>query len=106
MINAVGLANPGRRGRARRAPAVARARRCRSARKLVNVVGFAVEEFAAVIEQLELRSHEASGALDGFELNVSCPNVKAGGMEFGADPRSARRGRAPARAPRRSGRCS
>jgi dihydroorotate dehydrogenase (NAD+) catalytic subunit len=24
--------------------------------------------------------------VDGFELNVSCPNVKAGGMEFGADP--------------------
>ena len=24
--------------------------------------------------------------IDGFELNVSCPNVRAGGMEFGADP--------------------
>ena len=36
---------------------------------------------------------------DGFELNVSCPNTKAGGMEFGADPRAlARGGAARARA--------
>ncbi|NUP54930.1 MAG: dihydroorotate dehydrogenase, partial [Gemmatimonadaceae bacterium] len=28
----------------------------------------------------------AVGALDGYELNVSCPNVKKGGAEFGADP--------------------
>jgi dihydroorotate dehydrogenase (NAD+) catalytic subunit len=40
-----------------------------------------------VIEQLELSlADEARGALDGYEINVSCPNVKAGGMEFGADP--------------------
>jgi dihydroorotate dehydrogenase (NAD+) catalytic subunit len=51
------------------------------------VVGFGVGEFAAVIEQLELSlDDEARGALDGYEINVSCPNVKAGGMEFGADP--------------------
>jgi dihydroorotate dehydrogenase (NAD+) catalytic subunit len=86
MINAVGLANPGVAAvRADHLPWLARS--IPSVRKLANIVGFAVEEFAAVIEQLELSlAAEAAGALDGFELNVSCPNVKAGGMEFGADP--------------------
>ena len=86
MINAVGLANPGVQAvRTEHLPWLARS--LPSVRKLANIVGFAVEEFADVIEQLELSlAAEAGGALDGFELNVSCPNVKAGGMEFGADP--------------------
>ena len=86
MINAVGLANPGVAAvRAEHLPWLAR--ELPAVRKLANIVGFAVEEFAEVIEQLELSlAAESSGALDGFELNVSCPNVKAGGMEFGADP--------------------
>jgi dihydroorotate dehydrogenase (NAD+) catalytic subunit len=86
MINAVGLANPGVAAvRAEHLPWLAR--ELPSVRKLANIVGFAVEEFAEVIEQLELSLEaESAGALDGFELNGSCPNVKAGGMEFGADP--------------------
>jgi dihydroorotate dehydrogenase (NAD+) catalytic subunit len=86
MINAVGLANPGVAAvRAEHLPWLARS--LPAVRKLANIVGFAVEEFAAVIEQLELSlAADAAGALDGFEVNVSCPNVKAGGMEFGADP--------------------
>ena len=86
MINAVGLANPGVAAvRSEHLPWLARS--LPGVRKLANIVGFSVPEFAAVIEQLEtsLRS-ESSGALDGYEINVSCPNVKAGGMEFGADP--------------------
>lgn len=88
MINAVGLANPG-------VDAVVRdhlpwlAQSLPHARKLANVVGFAVEEFADVIARLDDAVGGAqAGALDGYELNVSCPNVKAGGMEFGADPAS------------------
>jgi dihydroorotate dehydrogenase (NAD+) catalytic subunit len=86
MINAIGLANPGVAAvRAEHLPWLAR--ELPTVRKLANIVGFAVEEFAAVIEQLEVSlGAESSGALDGFEINVSCPNVKAGGMEFGADP--------------------
>jgi dihydroorotate dehydrogenase (NAD+) catalytic subunit len=86
MINAVGLANPGVAAvRAEHLPWLARA--LPSVRKMANIVGFSVGEFAAVIEQLELSlAAESRGALDGFELNVSCPNVKAGGMEFGSDP--------------------
>ena len=80
MINAIGLANPGM--------AVVRdselpwlASHLDRAKVLVNVVGDAPEDFATVVAHL----NDAKG-LDGFELNVSCPNVKAGGMEFGADP--------------------
>ena len=80
MINAVGLANPGLDAVVREdLPALAA--RVRRARVLVNVVGFAVDEFARVIEGLE-----GAPAVDAYELNVSCPNVKQGGTEFGADP--------------------
>jgi len=84
MMNAVGLANPG--------VAVVReqhlpwlGQRLRRARVIVNVVGFQTDEFARVIEQLG-----PDAPVHAFELNVSCPNVKAGGTEFGADPRSLR----------------
>jgi dihydroorotate dehydrogenase (NAD+) catalytic subunit len=103
MINAVGLANPGVAAvRADHLPWLART--LPEVRKLANIVGFGVEEFAGVIEQLEVSlSAESPGALDGYELNVSCPNVKAGGMEFGADPASltevVRRARAATRRP-------
>ena len=103
MINAVGLANPGVAAvRAEHLPWLSRS--LPEVRKLANIVGFAVEEFAGVIEQLEVSlSAESSGALDGYELNVSCPNVKAGGMEFGADAESltqvVRRARAATRRP-------
>jgi dihydroorotate dehydrogenase (NAD+) catalytic subunit len=50
---------------------------------LVNVVGNATDDFARVVGGLE-----GADAPDAFELNVSCPNVKAGGLEFGADPRT------------------
>ncbi len=81
MINAVGLANPGLQSvRDEAMPWLAA--NLRRARVLVNVVGNQLEEFAEVVSTLDDR-----GA-DGFELNVSCPNVKAGGMEFGADPRT------------------
>lgn len=79
MINAVGLANPGMDAvRAEHLPWLAT--HIRRAKVLVNVVGNRTEEFATVISTLD-----DSPALSGYELNVSCPNVKAGGMEFGAD---------------------
>jgi dihydroorotate dehydrogenase (NAD+) catalytic subunit len=86
MINAVGLANPGVAAvRSEHLPWLARS--LPGVRKLANIVGFTVPEFAGVIEELEASlSGETPGALDGYEINVSCPNVKAGGMEFGADP--------------------
>jgi len=48
----------------------------------VNVAGETIDEYVAVAEALE-----AVGVVRGVELNISCPNVKAGGMQFGTDPR-------------------
>ncbi|MGZ3332805.1 MAG: dihydroorotate dehydrogenase [Gemmatimonadaceae bacterium] len=82
MINAVGLANPGvEEVKAEHLPWLAS--NVLRARVLVNVVGNQVEEFASVVSLLD-----DSPGFSAYELNVSCPNVKAGGLEFGADPKS------------------
>ena len=44
---------------------------------IVNVVGKVGEDFVRVVERLE-----AEGSISGYELNLSCPNVKEGGLEF------------------------
>jgi dihydroorotate dehydrogenase (NAD+) catalytic subunit len=79
MINAVGLANPGLEA-VRREHVPWLAQHVTHARVLVNVVGHTLEDFSTVVGALS----EAPG-VSGFELNVSCPNVKKGGMEFGSD---------------------
>jgi dihydroorotate dehydrogenase (NAD+) catalytic subunit len=85
MLNSVGLANPGlERVRAELLPWLAA--HVRRAQVLVNVVGFTVEEYAEVVGGLS----DAPG-IAGFELNLSCPNTNAGGIEFGADPDCVRR---------------
>lgn len=89
MINAVGLANPGLHEVARlHVPWLAQHHR--GTRKLFNVVGFTTDEFPAVIRGLEEAAARHPSGVDGYELNVSCPNVKRGGTEFGADPSSLR----------------
>lgn len=91
MLNAVGLANPGL-AEVRREHIPWLAAHHPGVRKLVNVVGNSVDDFARVVSGLEdeLSNVEMQRAIDGYELNVSCPNVKAGGMEFGADPQALR----------------
>jgi dihydroorotate dehydrogenase (NAD+) catalytic subunit len=82
MINAVGLANPGvEEVKAQHLPWLSD--NLSRARVLVNVVGNRVEDFASVVSMLD-----DSAVVSGYELNVSCPNVRAGGMEFGADAQS------------------
>lgn len=82
MINAVGLANPGMEAvKHEDLPWIAT--HVRAPRVLVNVVGKVAEDFGTVVEHLD----DAPG-FHGYELNVSCPNVKQGGMEFGADPQA------------------
>jgi len=84
MINAVGLANPGAHAvRDDALPWIAA--HVRAPRVLVNVVGRALEDFAEVIATLD-----GSAGVHGFELNVSCPNTRKGGLEFGADPEALR----------------
>jgi dihydroorotate dehydrogenase (NAD+) catalytic subunit len=90
MINAVGLANPGLEA-VRRENLPWLAAHAPQTRKIVNVVGFAVDEYPAVVAGVEESLNAANAtAVDAFEINVSCPNTKAGGMEFGADPASLR----------------
>ena len=81
MINAVGLQNVGvRRFISEKLPAL------RSYRTLViaNVFGRTVEEYAEVVRQLE-----GAQGLAAYELNISCPNVACGGIQFGSHPRMA-----------------
>jgi len=80
MLNSVGLANPGL-AHVRSVELPWLFGRLRAARVLVNVVGFTLEEYASVIEGLD----DLEG-ITAYELNLSCPNTAAGGLEFGADP--------------------
>ena len=85
MVNAVGLANPGLEAvRNEHLPWLAT--HLEGLRKIANVVGFTVDEYPAVVAGLEEGLTRAAGALDAYEINVSCPNTRAGGEEFGADP--------------------
>lgn len=50
---------------------------------IVNIAGEDIEEFVKIAEQLE-----GVVGIAGIEVNVSCPNVRAGGAVFGADPQA------------------
>jgi dihydroorotate dehydrogenase (NAD+) catalytic subunit len=79
MLNSVGLANPGlERVASDHLPWLVGY--LRRAHILVNVVGFTIEEYGEVVRRLD-----GVTGLAGFELNLSCPNTSAGGIEFGAD---------------------
>jgi dihydroorotate dehydrogenase (NAD+) catalytic subunit len=81
MLNAIGLQNVGVEDFiARKLPPLARYPACKV---IVNVFGYTVNEYIRVIERL----NHAEG-IAAYELNVSCPNVHAGGMVFGTDPGS------------------
>ncbi len=49
---------------------------------LVNVFGETIDEYLAVVEGLK------EAPIQGLELNISCPNVKKGGLQFGQDPKA------------------
>jgi dihydroorotate dehydrogenase (NAD+) catalytic subunit len=78
MLNAVGLQNVGVRAFvAEKLPVL----RKFDTAVIANVFGYALEDYVEVIRVLE----DAEG-LAGYELNISCPNVKRGGIQFGSDP--------------------
>src|SRR3989449_11455188 len=80
MLNAVGLANPGVEHVATdELPWLSQ--RLHRARIIVNVAGATVGDYVHVIERLTPLQ-----AITAFEINASCPNTKAGGLEFGAEP--------------------
>lgn len=78
MMNSVGLQNIGVRAFVSdKLPAL----RAIPTPVFANVFGYAVEDYVEVVKVLE----DAEG-LAGYELNVSCPNTKHGGMVFACDP--------------------
>jgi len=77
MLNAVGLQNIG--VRAFIGDKLPLLRKYDTA-VMANVFGYCLEDYVEVIRILE----DAEG-LAGYELNISCPNVKKGGMQFGSD---------------------
>ena len=80
MLNAVGLQNIGVRAFvAEKLPVL----RKYDTAIIANVFGYSVEDYVEVIRVLE----DAEG-LAAYELNISCPNVKKGGIQFGGDPAS------------------
>ena len=82
LLNAVGLQNPGVDAViAHELPAV---RKIYDGVLLANISGFSVEEYVMVAEKFDKASE-----IDILEINISCPNVRHGGMAFGTDPGAA-----------------
>jgi dihydroorotate dehydrogenase (NAD+) catalytic subunit len=78
MLNSIGLQNIGVRAFVRdKLPEL----RGLGVTVFANIFGYAVEDYVEVARVLE----DAEG-LAGYELNVSCPNTKQGGMYFSSDP--------------------
>ena len=85
MLNSIGLANVGlEKFLAEKLPWIAE--HANQARVVVNVAGFSTEEFVEVASAVGARRE-----VDALEINLGCPNVKAGYIHFGADPESIRR---------------
>lgn len=78
MLNAIGWANVGLdKFIEEKLPIIEKM----STAVFVNVAGESIDEYVAVVERLA-----GEGAIAGFELNVSCPNVTKGGISFGTEP--------------------
>lgn len=77
MMNAVGLQNPGIEEFLKKDIEFLKKK---DTRIIVNVCGHSEEEYVGVVERLQ------EEPVDLLEINVSCPNVKEGGIAFGVDP--------------------
>ncbi|MGI6032816.1 MAG: dihydroorotate dehydrogenase [Coriobacteriales bacterium] len=81
MLNSIGLQNPGVEAFCEHQLAWLSDK---DTKVIVNVSGHSLEEYVRVIERLEDEAR-----VDAYEVNISCPNVDAGGMTFGVDPEMA-----------------
>ena len=80
MLNAIGLQNPGIDLFSKRAlPFLEKY----DTKVIVNVCGHSTEEYLDVVERLADEPR-----VDMLEINISCPNVKEGGIAFGQDPKA------------------
>ncbi|NPA25699.1 MAG: dihydroorotate dehydrogenase [Deltaproteobacteria bacterium] len=81
MLNAIGLENIGlERFLEQELPLLRQA----GARVIVNFFGNCLEDYAELAARLD-----GVEGITALEINISCPNVKAGGIQFGTDPRAA-----------------
>ena len=79
MLNAIGLQNPGMEMFCKRdLPFLKQF----DTRVIVNVCGKSTQDYCEVVERL------AEEPVDLLEINISCPNVKEGGIAFGQDPKA------------------
>jgi len=79
MLNAIGLANMGlEQFLKEKIPVLEKL----DTKVFVNLAGKTIDEYVSVTQRLA-----SERAVDGFELNISCPNVKKGGITFGTDPK-------------------
>ncbi len=77
MLNAIGLQNPGARHVVEQ---ILPSLDFSETRFIANISGSTVEEYAEVARIFD------NSPIDAIEINISCPNVKAGGVAFGNDP--------------------
>ncbi|MCZ6775904.1 MAG: dihydroorotate dehydrogenase [Ignavibacteria bacterium] len=75
MLNSIGLANIGvKKFISDKLPFL----RTLDTTVIANIAGSTIDEYCEVLDALE-----AAGGVDGYEINVSCPNVREGGLSFG-----------------------
>lgn len=85
IMNSVGLQNPGVRAFVKRYGTYLSDLRERGCAVICQVAGHSVAEYVRALELFE----ELAPFASGFELNISCPNIAAGGAAMGATPQSA-----------------
>ena len=86
MINSIGLENVGVEGyRREKAPYLSTL----DTHVVVNFFGETFDEYVECAAGLDAIAREVGG-VDALEMNISCPNIKKGGVEFGTDPGVAR----------------
>lgn len=78
MINSIGLANIGVEKYIKDLLQVYEGL---STKIIMNIAGTDIREYVEIMEMVE----SVSSVIAGYEINISCPNVKKGGMEFGVD---------------------
>lgn len=80
MLNSVGLQNPGVEDFIKHELPLLKSF---NTKVIVNVVGKTINDYCKTVEKLD------DEAIDIMEINISCPNIKEGGISFGADPKMA-----------------
>ncbi len=82
VLNAIGLQNPG--VDAVLANDLPKLRECYNGPIIANIAGFSVDEYVVVAQKFD-----ENDGIDILEINISCPNVKHGGIAFGTNPKDA-----------------